>query len=100
MFTYLKLWADDGKICAEVVNSGHLNFSSLGGPNSKTSHQPFAVFEIEKFSGLQAIDADDLLAELLRRMTPEQLAERAGRNIAVEDHMRALAEYFRRNGKV
>jgi len=96
-FMYLKLWQDrEHGIRAEIVNSGQLGFSSLGGPNSKLSDQPFAVFEIGEFSGLRAIEEDDLLEELLRRMTPEQLAERVGYRFTAEDHLAALARLIGR----
>jgi hypothetical protein len=74
-----------GAISAEVKNHGALQFSSLGGPNSKSSIQPFAVIEIDQFTGIDCIDDDDLYEEMLRRYGHEGLLKRMRADLSNED---------------
>jgi hypothetical protein len=96
MFMYLHLRTDrDGKIHAEVKSHGALGFSSLGGPTSKRSDLPFAVFEIDDFTGLGAIDEDSLFAELFRRVSTKELLRRIGCEFTNSELIEMLQERMR-----
>lgn len=72
-FQYLHLSANtDGEIYAKVATTG----PSLGSETSRSSKGPFAVFQIESFTGLPQINNEDLLNELLKRFTIPQLMKR------------------------
>jgi hypothetical protein len=71
-FQYLHIHAKADKLTATVTDHG----PSLGGPNSRNSSSPVAVFQIESFSGLENISDDDLIQEILTRFTVAQLMHR------------------------
>lgn len=76
-FMYLHLHASaSGKVHALLQNQGVLKVTSLGGPNSQLSNQPFAVFRIESFDGLENLSDNELVNELLRRFTTKELLQR------------------------
>jgi hypothetical protein len=91
-FTYLHLFADEGDIYAEVRNSGELTFSSLGGPNSRPSKRPFAVFALEEFTGLSAIPDRQLLDELFRRYTTKEIASRLNLTLSTDELIELLRQ--------
>lgn len=79
-FMYLHLrYVESGTVFgsgvrASVETTGDLK--SLGTSTSRWSDQPFAVFAIEGFDGLDNISTDDLLARLLERMGAAELQQR------------------------
>ncbi len=79
-FMYIHLGKDDrsGEIIAVVKTHGDLSQASpsVGAENTRLSRSPFAVFQVDKFVGLENIDTDELVAELQRRMTAAQLMQR------------------------
>ena len=78
-FMYLVLHTEDEKIHAKVVSRGSLQFSSLGGPNSRSwvgpGPAPFAVLQIEAFDGLESVQDADLLGEIMRRKSTKELQD-------------------------
>ncbi|HEV2174237.1 MAG TPA: hypothetical protein VGR71_11755 [Nitrospira sp.] len=82
-FMYLELYVDpeDNHVRAVVTKSGNLRHS-VGGENSRMSAGPVAVFAIDGFDGLGVITTEDLLAELLRRETPEWLITMLGHQLS------------------
>jgi hypothetical protein len=92
-FMYLHLMTDQyGKVHASVKNNGALTFSSLGGPDSQGSHGPFAVFKIEDFDGIENIDNENLLNELLRRFTVRQLIQYIQIHMSTKEILELLSE--------
>jgi hypothetical protein len=76
-FMYLHLSTSaSGGIHALVQNQGVLKVTSLGGPNSQLSNQPFAVFRIESFDGLEHLSDNELVDEILRRFTTKELLQK------------------------
>lgn len=58
--------------------------SSLGGANSRWTNSPLGVFQLSGFDGIECIETDDLTAELLRRMTVEELMKHLSYKIPTE----------------
>jgi hypothetical protein len=93
-FQYLALRITHGAstapgIRAEVRNSGNFN---LGTENSRNANSPFAVFQIEEFTGLECIKTDDLLNELRNRLTADEIMHRLSHTIPTDTLLAMLRE--------
>jgi len=73
----------NGNIAAEVRTSGYL--PGVGSENSRLNTAPFAVFQIDEFLGLENVDTDNLVEELRRRLTPDQIKRRFGYQLTDAD---------------
>jgi hypothetical protein len=74
MFTYLDLYVtSDGKVSAKISSESKVR--SVGTSSSRWSLGPFATFALDGFSGIDAIGTDELVEELLTRMTAQQLTD-------------------------
>lgn len=92
-FMYLSLWTDkEGKAVAKLQNHGALQFSSLGGPNSRRTDHPFAVFQIDTFQGIEALDDGELVKELLRRFTTKEILQRLQIHLTSDEILRLLSD--------
>lgn len=87
-FTYLDLHAEDDRILATVSKESKVR--SVGTENSRWSRGPFATFAIDGFQGIDVISTDDLVEELLERMTAQQLMERLAYAFSTDDLMTML----------
>ena len=97
-FQYLSLRIIQGAstqpgIRAEVRTHGQTPApSSIGGPNTRYSSSPFAVFQIAEFTGLECINTDDLLTELRSRLTAEEIMRRLSYTIPTDTLLAMLKE--------
>jgi hypothetical protein len=93
-FMYLHLrTADQGReIRATVMSHGAPTVSSLGGPNSRPSHGPFAVFQIDGFDGLENVDEKLLMQELFRRYTTKELLQQLQLNMTTRELLELLSD--------
>lgn len=87
-FTYLNLYASDGKITADI--SCKSTVRSVGTETSRWSRGPFATFALDGFSGIEFIDTNDLVEELMQRMTAQQLMERLAYAFSTDELMTML----------
>jgi hypothetical protein len=79
-----------GGVIAEVRLEGTV--PSLGTENSRGTDSPFAVFQIDEFEGLSAIDSDSFEAEMFQRYSPEQLMAMAGKHLTTDNLIALLRE--------
>lgn len=75
-FMYLHLTVDQstGGVDAEIRNEGQIN--SLGGPHSRSMAIPFAVFQVQNFTGIDCISDSEIMAEIMRRFTTRELFQK------------------------
>lgn len=102
MFMYLHLYWNDGMqalgtnivagdrgVRAEVKNNGSLAsngaIKSLGTKSSQNSHDPFAVFKISEFTGLDAIETDQLWSELQGRLEHDDIKQHFLRRASAQE---------------
>lgn len=95
-FMYLALDIEDGKLVASVKNQGDLRYHSLGTENSRLTHAPVGVFQIERFDGLGCIDDEDLLDELIKRLGSEEVVRRLGTQMDDDFLLRLVARRMKR----
>lgn len=76
---------------ATVRSDGHMP-RSIGESNSRWCNSPLAVFQLAGFSGIDVLDDDQLMEELLRRMTPAQIVEHLKHEFTAEQLGAWLAE--------
>jgi len=85
-FMYLALDVDDqGGIHASVKNEGSFKWATLGGPNSRISHAPFAVFQIAGFDGIDCLTDEELISELTNRLPTRELFHRMRIELSLDD---------------
>jgi hypothetical protein len=82
----------EGDIEAAVFKHGSLPSTSVGSENSRMTHGPFAVFQVDHFVGLENIDTSDLLEELQRRFTPAQLMQTLQFQFSSKELLAIIAE--------
>ena len=93
-FRYLKLsYNPEGGINAEVCEDGNLKFVSVGSDTTRMSYGPFAVFQIEEFTGLANIYTEDLISEIRRRLSHERIVAEFMSDVSADD---ILAQIRRR----
>lgn len=92
-FMYLHLRTDkEGRVFASVKNQGAPTVSSIGGPNSRPSHGPFAVLQIDGFDSLEHVDNDEYIRELFRRFTTKEIARRMQIHMTTKELLDLLSD--------
>jgi hypothetical protein len=78
MYLHLRV-NDQGSIKATIKNDGDLG--TLGTSSSQNSRAPFAVFRIEEFDGIEALDDRALMDEVFRRFSTKDMMTRLQINL-------------------
>lgn len=84
----------DNGVHVTVKNDGSCH--SLGSGNARVDSNPFAVYKIAHFDGLECIDYDDLVAELRSRNRYISLEQDALRAVSTEDLLAELSDRVNR----
>lgn len=93
-FMYLHLFkGKEGDIRATVMPHGHRpRTDTVGSETSRMTHGPFAIFQIDEFTGIENISTDDLIVELRTRVTPHQLMQRLEFSFTDKELLELIAE--------
>jgi len=97
-FMYLSIRPDkEGKLHVRLQDNGSFKVHSLGGPNSRMTHDAEIIMRVEGFDGLDALADKDLVSELLRRFTTKELLQRLQIRLSNEELLQLVAD--RVNGR-